>query len=112
MRAVVTDLTIESCSIFHLKGAECTNCPLTACNAGSSSASSLLKDVALMCTQRVITNFKDQEQYLTPFATMIFPLLLVRREVSFSLSLLQMILYSPSSAHQFWIVRCKYCCVV
>ncbi|XP_057776784.1 uncharacterized protein At3g06530 isoform X2 [Salvia miltiorrhiza] len=43
-----------------------------------SSSSSASKNVALLCTQQVIANFKDQEQYVTTFATMIFPLLLVR----------------------------------
>ncbi|KAL1565211.1 hypothetical protein AAHA92_07455 [Salvia divinorum] len=46
--------------------------------SSSSSASSLLKDVALLCTQQVMATFKDQEQYAATFATMIFPLLLVR----------------------------------
>ncbi|XP_047967896.1 uncharacterized protein At3g06530 [Salvia hispanica] len=46
--------------------------------SSSSSASSLPKDVALLCTQQVITTFKDQEQYAATFAKMIFPLLLVR----------------------------------
>ncbi|XP_042063624.1 uncharacterized protein At3g06530-like [Salvia splendens] len=46
--------------------------------SSSSSSSSLPKDVALLCIQQVITTFKDQEQYAATFATMIFPLLLVR----------------------------------
>ncbi|KAL8520276.1 hypothetical protein ACS0TY_010994 [Phlomoides rotata] len=44
----------------------------------SSSTSTSLSNAALLCLQQAINNFRDQEQFVTTLATMIFPLLLVQ----------------------------------
>ena len=44
---------------------------------GASNDPSLPGDIAVLCLERAISKFQDQEEFAKQLATMIFPLLLV-----------------------------------
>lgn len=44
---------------------------------GASNEASIASEVAVSCLQLAITSFKDQDEYMKPLATMIFPLVLI-----------------------------------